>query len=401
MVDRQIQLVAVVTVGLVLTWLSVGLRCYTRLFISRTFGADDYWVLLALVGYTITSILVFISLHYGIGVRNDQLSFDHFVSGVKYGIIIELAYILCTAIIKTSVGLLLFRITSFRPFYKYLIWASLAIIWIWTIVTFIIGCLQCRPLKAAWDPLITGKCIEPRIITNFAYAISAETIFFDWLFALLPIPMLWGLKMTPQLKVSIVTILGLGIIASSATIIRFKYLIAIVNIRNSLYYVTPVFLCSAIEIALAIIAASISTLRPLLCRWHILGFSSNRSSDPAPGGPRSGPWGGYKKRPFSPNKPNGSPQSSDLHSPQDNIQCSNLEITPSWSGRSEEGILRGENGNYGENRDVNGGANEGRGERENEELELVSRLDGKIMKRTDIHVEYDEQRISYMGRDMV
>ncbi|KAJ8067811.1 hypothetical protein OCU04_003407 [Sclerotinia nivalis] len=401
MEDRQIQLVAVVTVGLVLTWLSVGLRCYTRLFVSRTFGADDYWVILALVGYTITSIFVYISLRYGVGLHTNELNFDGLVNGVKCTIIVELAYILCTAIIKTSVGLLLFRITSFRPFYKYLIWASLAIIWIWTIVTFIIGCIQCRPLKAAWDPLVTGKCLEPRIITNFAYAISAETIFFDWLFALLPIPMLWGLRMTSQLKVSIVIILGLGIIASSATIVRFKYLVALVNVRDSLYYITPVFLCSTIEIALAIIAASISTLRPLLCRWHILGFSSNRSSDPAPGGPRSGSWGGYKKQPCSPNKPNGSPRSDGLQSPQDNIQCSNLEITPSWSRKSEEGILRGANEDYAGNGSADGGANEGRRERENEEFELVPRPDGKIVRRTDIRVGYDEQRISYMGRDMV
>ncbi|CAD6448721.1 bfacc8e6-d0f7-475e-9eea-555e3dd6eaca [Sclerotinia trifoliorum] len=364
MEDRQIQIVAVVTVGLVLAWLSVGLRCYTRLFVSRTFGADDYCAVISLVGYTITSVFVYLSVHYGAGLHTNELGFN-------------------------------------GPFYKYLIWASLAIIWVWTIATFIVGCIQCRPLKAAWDPLTKGKCLDANIITNFAYAISAQTIFFDWLFALLPIPMLWGLNMSCQLKVSIVIILGFGIIASSATIVRFKYLVALVKVGDSLYYITPLYLCSTIELALAIIAASISTLRPLLCRWHILGFSNDRSSDPAPGGPRSGSWGGYKKRPFSPNKPNGTPKSDALQSPRDNIQSSDLEVEQIWSRKSEEGIFRGADEGNGENGNVDGDANECRRKKENEGFELVSRPDGKILRRTDIRTDYDEQRISYIGRDMV
>ena len=49
---RQIQIITVVTVGLFFSLLSVGLRCYTRIFVSRTFGSDDYWILLGLVSGT-------------------------------------------------------------------------------------------------------------------------------------------------------------------------------------------------------------------------------------------------------------------------------------------------------------------------------------------------------------
>lgn len=49
MQGRQIQLITVVSIGLFISWLSVGLRCYTRLFVSRTFGSDDCWMILALV----------------------------------------------------------------------------------------------------------------------------------------------------------------------------------------------------------------------------------------------------------------------------------------------------------------------------------------------------------------
>ncbi|KAF7947569.1 hypothetical protein EAE96_008653 [Botrytis aclada] len=396
MEGRQIQIVTMVTLGLFFSWLSVGLRCYTRIVVSRTFGSDDYWIVVGVIAYTIDSVFAYIGLYYGIGVHATQLTYDQLVNAAKYQVLVEIGYILCTAIIKTSVGLLLLRITSVKTFYKYLIWISLAIVWIWTIVTFVISCIQCRPLKASWDPLTPGVCLEPRVIANFAYAISAETIFFDWLFALLPIPMLWDIKMSLRLKYSIMVILSLGIVASAATIIRVKYLVAFLNVTDSLYAITPVFIWSTIEVALGISAASIVTLRPLLRRWKILGFASEPDSDTEPGGPRSGSWGIFKKTPPGGTDTTASHQSNDLtlgdtiHTPS-----LNLKTTRSWSGKSghsEEGILTSPSGRFADN--------DRRGEGENEEFELVSRLDERIVKRTEIQIEYDE-RMSYLGRDMV
>ncbi|KAF7903625.1 uncharacterized protein EAF01_006674 [Botrytis porri] len=396
MEGRQIQILTVVTVGLFFSWLSVGLRCYTRTIVSRTFGSDDYWILLGLAGHTAASVFAYLGVNYGIGVHAVQLTYDQLINAAKYQVIVELGYILCTAIIKTSVGLLLLRITSVKTFYKYLIWTSLVIVWIWTIVTFAIGCAQCRPLKAAWDTVTPGVCLEPRIIANFAYAISAETIFFDWLFALLPIPMLWKIKMSLRLKFSIMIILSLGIVASAVTIVRLKYLVAFLNVTDSLYSIAPVFIWSTIEIALGIVAASIATLRPLLRSWKILGFSSEESSDTEPGGPRSGSWSGFKKTPPGGSNPIASRQSNELTlGTTIHTQSSNLKTVTSWSGQSgysEERILGSPNRRFTDN--------ERRGERENEEYELVSRPNDRIEKRTEIQIEYDE-RMSYLERDMV
>ncbi|TEY64379.1 hypothetical protein BOTCAL_0148g00020 [Botryotinia calthae] len=393
---RQILIITVVTVGMFFSWLSVGLRCYTRIFVSRTFGSDDYWILLGLAAYTVTSALSYLGVHYGVGVHATQLTYDQLISAAKYQVLVELCYILCTAIIKTSVGLLLLRITSVKTFYKYLIWISLVIIWIWSIVTFVISCIQCRPLKATWDPLTPGVCLEPRVIGNFAYAISAETIFFDWLFALLPIPMLWDIKMSLRLKFSVMVILGLGIVASIATIIRLKYLVAFLNVTDSLYSIAPVFVWSTIEIALGIIAASTSTLRPLLRSWKILGLSSDDSSDTEPGGPRSGSWSGFKKTPFGLSNRTATHLSNELSlGGTIHAQSPNLKAVKSWSGRSghsEERILGEANGRF--------AGNERGLEGENEEYELVSMPDGRILRRTKIQIEYDERRKN-LETDMV
>jgi hypothetical protein len=49
-------------------------------------------------------------------------------------------------------------------------------------------------------------------IANAGYAFSAMDILFDWVFALLPVPMLWDVKISVQIKASLFLILGLGVL---------------------------------------------------------------------------------------------------------------------------------------------------------------------------------------------
>jgi hypothetical protein len=101
----------------------------------------------------------------------------------------------------------------------------MAIVTVWSIVLFFWDIFQCSPVDAQWDYTIpNSKCVSAQQIVNAAYALSVMTICSDWLFALLPIPMIWGVKMTTQTKVTVVVILGLGVFASVATLIRLKFL---------------------------------------------------------------------------------------------------------------------------------------------------------------------------------
>jgi hypothetical protein len=49
-------------------------------------------------------------------------------------------------------------------------------------------------------------------IADVGYAFSGMDILFDWLFALLPVPMLWNVKMSRAIKASVFLILGLGVL---------------------------------------------------------------------------------------------------------------------------------------------------------------------------------------------
>jgi hypothetical protein len=81
------------------------------------------------------------------------------------------------------------------------------------VITLFMVLFQCHPVSFAWDKTHgTGTRINAEVIANFGYAFSAIDIFFDWLFALLPVLMLWRVQMTMRIKISIFCILGMGVV---------------------------------------------------------------------------------------------------------------------------------------------------------------------------------------------
>lgn len=166
--------------------------------------------------------------------------------------------------------------------------------------------------------------------------------------------------------------------------------------------ISPVFLWSTIELALAITAGSVATLRPLLRSWHILGFTEN-SADPSydPGRPRS--RSGYKEQSSKdqPNMRDGLDISRALYSREDNIEFSDLQTRPSLSGKSDQEML-GRNGNChgvpGGTRD--GNYSDGSDERDINVYGLKSHQNGSIMKRTEFQVDYAES-VWQINKDMV
>lgn len=166
--------------------------------------------------------------------------------------------------VKLSIGVFLLRLAT-QKVYIWIIRVALVIVTLWSIGIFIWNLFQCTPVEKQWDfRITTGHCAGPNEIIAAAYALSVMTVLSDWFFvscrhpyppfktlpltkylqALIPIPMLWGVKMTKQAKATVIVILGLGVLyafsqrsparsityantahsASIATLIRLKFL---------------------------------------------------------------------------------------------------------------------------------------------------------------------------------
>lgn len=114
--------------------------------------------------------------------------------------------------IKLSIGVFLLRLASQRR-YKWIIWVSMGIVAAMSSALFLWDMFQCNPVAAQWDYTIPNHmCVAPEQVIQAAYALSVLSILSDWLYALLPIPMLWKAQMTPQAKATVSVVLGLGVL---------------------------------------------------------------------------------------------------------------------------------------------------------------------------------------------
>ncbi|KAL7816919.1 hypothetical protein V8C44DRAFT_267612 [Trichoderma aethiopicum] len=268
---------------LALSWLAVGLRTYTRAVVIKGMQEDDWLMLVAQVIFTLSCAFVFVGVQDGMGRHNAAITDDDKkISALMWQALATVTYVINMMFIKLSIGIFLLRVSA-RKVYNYIICISLAIIAVWSLAIFFYDIFQCSPVQKQWDFRIKGgKCASPDDIIAAAYAISVMTIASDWLYALLPIPMLWSVKMTSQAKATVILILGLGIFASIATIIRIKYLSTLQDTDDLLYSATAVMIWTIIEPGVAIVASSLATIRPLLRAMKIHGFESTGRTHSAP-----------------------------------------------------------------------------------------------------------------------
>ncbi|KAJ3486784.1 hypothetical protein NLG97_g6544 [Lecanicillium saksenae] len=269
------RLVGATVALLALSWITIGLRTYTRAVIMRSFQADDWLMLIAQIIFTAMCAFILEGVRRGMGRHNAAIkSDDDKVAALMWQAIATIAYILAMMFVKLSIGVFLLRLSA-KKVYSTVIKISLVIVALYTMGVFFWDVFQCMPVAKQWDYRITqGRCASGQDIINAAYAISVLTVVSDWFYALLPIPMLWNVKMTKQAKVTVVLILGLGIFASVATLIRVKFLAGLTETDDLLYSATDALLWTMVEPGVAIIASSLATIRPLLRALKIRGFES-------------------------------------------------------------------------------------------------------------------------------
>ncbi|KAL2837829.1 hypothetical protein BJX68DRAFT_249494 [Aspergillus pseudodeflectus] len=278
--------VACVTTTLILYGLSclaLTLRFLNRFFLIHHVAVDDYLAALATVAYTVVAISYTVGLLlYGVGKQTSEVDQESYVVGLKIVFIGELLYFVATYLIKMSFAFtllvcLLNQVILFSLLGSGLIVTLIA--WFWAL-------FFCRPVQYFWeqagpqqagpDP-VQGSCKNISSLMGVLLAHAAWTLVADvTLGMVLPITLLWGSPMHWKLKISVYALLGLGSIASIATVVRIIYLPQ-VSIQQGLLTNNPVILWSIIETGVSIISTSVATMRRLLVR--ITRLSHSRHSE--------------------------------------------------------------------------------------------------------------------------
>ncbi|KAK6063098.1 cation-transporting atpase 4 [Seiridium cupressi] len=290
---------------LVLSWIIVILRLIVRTGI-KGIGRDDWFMVAGLVFFTITCISTIAGSYNGVGTRNDELNQYYMAQGKKWFLFAQLFYVLSTVPIKAAICVALLRITT-RKLYRWILYGVVALASVACIVTDVVLLTWCKPVSATWDSS-TGTCGNADVITNVSYFISACSVITDWTCAILPAFILWEVQLKWKVKLSVAIILGVGVIASSATLVRLRYLLHYSDPDNYLYSIADIAIWSVVESGIGIIAGSAPALRPLLKYIPFIGdTTSNRT--PGTGGP-SGPTGASYKMDTYRFKTSNAPQTS-------------------------------------------------------------------------------------------
>ncbi|KAF4636968.1 hypothetical protein G7Y89_g1108 [Cudoniella acicularis] len=256
-------LVATLTVTAV-ALVSVIARMYVRKFITKSVGWDDIIMVAAMTLSLVSELMVIPDVYYGAGRHAVYITDPKKLSyGLYLNFISQPFFLVAVVLVKVSVGLFLLRLTPARFFHRF-IWCMQAFMATYTTIALCTILTQCRPLSVIWDPTVKeAVCFSPMGLRACAYFNAACGITADLVFALLPIPILWKVKINSRVKLALCFILSLGLFATAACCVKVYYLTFFGRYNDFLWDSVDITIWTSCELNIGIFAASIATLRPL------------------------------------------------------------------------------------------------------------------------------------------
>ncbi|KAF2090858.1 hypothetical protein K490DRAFT_15008, partial [Saccharata proteae CBS 121410] len=247
-----------------LCWISVGLRVWVRAGIIRNFGLDDWLMVAAMCFFQAYLSCQIGGVIYGTGRHHWDNTPQNVVKALRFWWFCELFYILASTTLKISVGVFLLRIAANKR-HRLLIRLLIAGCAVFGVTYFFNALFECKPFHIYWTQNPGAKgCVRSDIVVRSMLAASGINAIADWTFGILPIFMVWPLKIPTRAKLWVAAILALAAIGSTATFIRIPYLFTLADTDDFLWSTTDVSIWSTVEPGIGITAGSLATLRPLL-----------------------------------------------------------------------------------------------------------------------------------------
>ncbi|KXJ87187.1 hypothetical protein Micbo1qcDRAFT_179080 [Microdochium bolleyi] len=199
----------------------VGLRIWVRRTVLKTFGWDDWFILLsALFSIGVLACFIGVILNGGghhvtdIGVPEEWEALQHAQH------VLLVVNITGVSVVKISVSLALLRFLHGR-WYQIFLKSLIVFIVVFTIGTEAPLIFRCWPRYYIWAlERPPGVCIPTAQFLVIANLNSSINIVTDAILVLLPIPTIINLKVNIQTKASLIGVLFIGFFATAAAIVR-------------------------------------------------------------------------------------------------------------------------------------------------------------------------------------
>jgi rhodopsin domain-containing protein len=211
--DRSHELVYVQLAFLLAAGLSVLIRLYVKTFLVKHHSLDDYLIYGALVGYTVYGALAMDSAINGATGKHYALrySMDEAARSLRGWYLCMALYAPITLTIRASVCVLLLRLARSRV-HRWIIWGNFIVIAIISTAFFFVLVFQCSPPSHFWTQVYgsDGRCYKSLIVSYTTTVHSSVCAVSDWCLGLLPIALLWHVKINGRTKAIVAILLSLG-----------------------------------------------------------------------------------------------------------------------------------------------------------------------------------------------
>ncbi|KAH6709527.1 hypothetical protein BKA61DRAFT_614489 [Leptodontidium sp. MPI-SDFR-AT-0119] len=275
--DRGPELAAVLGLFLGLSLVFVLLRVYVKTFLSKSWGSDDTLLIVSLITFITYCACSATGVHYGTGRHVTDIPPKDVPKALYYWFLCEIFYAVTTLLIRLSIAVFLLRI-CIKPLHKKIVYGTSIVMIAFTVFYFFLVIFQCKPTSYFWGQYEgqKGSCINVAAIPNASIAHSALSFTADWILGLLPVALIWDLKMNTRTKVSVGILMSLGLLAGVATMIRVPYIKVLALTDDFLFATTDVAIWSTVEPGLGLCAAGGATLRPLFRKFYNLSTLRSR-----------------------------------------------------------------------------------------------------------------------------
>ncbi|KAG9649483.1 hypothetical protein KCU95_g1671, partial [Aureobasidium melanogenum] len=254
---RANTMIGVSAAYLIVAWIAFSLRAIVKGHIMRSFGLDDWLMVVAMFVFTVDSGLL---ITIGLDLKDVEVaSID-----VTYQVFQFAFYTLANVFLKASLAITFNRILLER-WQRRTVQVTVAIHTAFGLATFFTIIFRCGNPMDFDARYRHSMCISWDAIQGVQYTNSVINTIADWVLALLPIFALRAMKMNHQAKISAGFILALGCVSSITSMPRFGFIHALGGMGKEFWTMSyPVAVLGVVEVGTGATAACLLTLRPLI-----------------------------------------------------------------------------------------------------------------------------------------
>ncbi|KAL2835376.1 hypothetical protein BJY01DRAFT_223792 [Aspergillus pseudoustus] len=242
-------------VCLVVVTIIVALRFAVKARLRKPLELEDYstiigWVLF--VGFCANMIILG---NYGGGYHAWDVSKRDMINFQKASYAVTLVYVPMVFVIKVALLAVMLRIFAPDRHKVMIVYVTIAVLLLYYIPALFIKIFFCKPISAYWYG--GGKCLDQRKVIIADATISMIS---DFWILVLPIPMLWSLKMSLNKKLRVVGILGAGGLATGFSIWRLVMMVDESRTPDTTWFWIHCVLTGNAEAGIGLICACLPTL---------------------------------------------------------------------------------------------------------------------------------------------